>query len=104
MVDVDLRRACCSVLRHCRHSSAALSWLGPISMTSPALKTALYGSCVFSTSMRPSRPHVRNSLLWGQDFKGGNDYEIFSDPRTIGHTVTSPADTTRQLEELFFKD
>jgi len=34
---------------------------------------------------------------------GGNDYEIFEDPRTIGHTVTSPEDTKRQLEELFFK-
>jgi len=34
---------------------------------------------------------------------GGNDHEIFEDPRTIGHTVTSPEDTRRQLEELFFK-
>lgn len=33
---------------------------------------------------------------------GGNDYEIFEDPRTIGHTVTSPEDTRRQLEELFY--
>ncbi|KAF4593265.1 Phosphomannomutase [Pleurotus pulmonarius] len=36
-------------------------------------------------------------------YKGGNDYEIFSDPRTIGHTVTSPADTQRILKELFFQ-
>jgi phosphomannomutase len=35
-------------------------------------------------------------------FEGGNDYEIFEDSRTIGHTVTSPEDTMRQLEELFF--
>ncbi|OCF59409.1 phosphomannomutase [Kwoniella mangroviensis CBS 10435] len=34
-------------------------------------------------------------------FKGGNDYEIFSDPRVTGHTVTSPEDTMRQLDELF---
>jgi len=34
---------------------------------------------------------------------GGNDHEIFEDSRTIGHTVTSPEDTKRQLEELFFK-
>ncbi|TFK39411.1 phosphomannomutase [Crucibulum laeve] len=34
-------------------------------------------------------------------YKGGNDYEIFSDPRTIGHSVTSPADTIRILKELF---
>ena len=35
---------------------------------------------------------------------GGNDYEIYEDPRTIGHRVTSPDDTKRQLEELFFKN
>jgi phosphomannomutase len=34
-------------------------------------------------------------------FQGGNDYEIFTDPRTIGHTVGSPADTLRILSELF---
>ena len=32
---------------------------------------------------------------------GGNDYEIFEDPRTIGHTVTSPEDTRGQVSELF---
>lgn len=32
---------------------------------------------------------------------GGNDYEIFSDPRTIGHTVTSPDDTLAELKKLF---
>ncbi|XP_060063395.1 phosphomannomutase 2-like [Ylistrum balloti] len=35
---------------------------------------------------------------------GGNDHEIFSDPRTIGHKVTSPEDTMKQVSELFFKD
>ncbi|KDQ61596.1 hypothetical protein JAAARDRAFT_54948 [Jaapia argillacea MUCL 33604] len=34
-------------------------------------------------------------------YKGGNDYEIFTDPRVIGHSVTSPSDTARQLRELF---
>jgi len=34
--------------------------------------------------------------------KGGNDFEIFEDNRTIGHTVTSPDDTRKQLEGLFF--
>jgi len=34
-------------------------------------------------------------------FKGGNDYEIYSDPRTIGHSVTGPEDTLRQLKQLF---
>lgn len=32
---------------------------------------------------------------------GGNDHEIFEDPRTIGHKVTDPSDTRRQLEALF---
>jgi len=33
---------------------------------------------------------------------GGNDYEIFEDPRTIGFTVYSPEDTARLCRELFF--
>jgi len=36
-------------------------------------------------------------------YKGGNDYEIFSDSRTIGHTVTSPEDTEKILQELFLE-
>ncbi|KAL1595929.1 Phosphomannomutase 1 [Paraconiothyrium brasiliense] len=35
-------------------------------------------------------------------YEGGNDYEIYSDPRTIGHSVKDPEDTYRQLKELFF--
>lgn len=34
-------------------------------------------------------------------FVGGNDYEIFSSERTIGHTVTSPEDTMEQCTKLF---
>ncbi|XP_037933360.1 phosphomannomutase-like [Teleopsis dalmanni] len=33
--------------------------------------------------------------------KGGNDFEIYSDPRTIGHKVESPHDTRRILTEIF---
>ncbi|XP_028670189.2 phosphomannomutase 2 [Erpetoichthys calabaricus] len=33
---------------------------------------------------------------------GGNDYEIYTDSRTIGHEVTSPEDTKRICEKLFF--
>ncbi|XP_067875555.1 phosphomannomutase 1-like isoform X1 [Heterodontus francisci] len=32
---------------------------------------------------------------------GGNDHEIFHDPRTIGYTVESPEDTVRLCKELF---
>ena len=35
---------------------------------------------------------------------GGNDHELCVDPRTIGHTVTSPEDTRKQLDQIFFKD
>ena len=34
-------------------------------------------------------------------FEGGNDHEIFSHERTIGHTVTSPDDTKEQCTKLF---
>lgn len=33
--------------------------------------------------------------------KGGNDYEIFTDSRTTGHTVKGPEDTMRVLKEMF---
>jgi phosphomannomutase len=33
---------------------------------------------------------------------GGNDYEIYTHPRIKGHAVTSPEDTARILNELFF--
>uniref|UniRef100_A0A914DDD7 Phosphomannomutase n=1 Tax=Acrobeloides nanus TaxID=290746 RepID=A0A914DDD7_9BILA len=32
--------------------------------------------------------------------KGGNDYEIFEHEATIGHTVTSPEDTVKQVEKV----
>ncbi|KAG0158772.1 hypothetical protein PDIDSM_6291 [Penicillium digitatum] len=34
-------------------------------------------------------------------FVGGNDYEIYEDPRTIGHSVDGPQDTIEQLKKLF---
>lgn len=37
-----------------------------------------------------------------KSYKGGNDYEIYTDERTIGHAVDSPEDTMRILKELFF--
>ncbi|KAH9920109.1 phosphomannomutase [Fomitopsis serialis] len=36
--------------------------------------------------------------------EGGNDFEIFHDPRIIGHTVDRPEDTGRQIEDLFLKE
>lgn len=36
-------------------------------------------------------------------YKGGNDYEIFTSDKTIGHTVKSPEDTIKQCINLFIK-
>ena len=35
--------------------------------------------------------------------KGGNDHEIYEDPRTLGHEVTCPQDTIKTLRELFLQ-
>ena len=32
---------------------------------------------------------------------GGNDYEIFTHPRVVGHSVTGPEDTAAQCSSLF---
>lgn len=34
-------------------------------------------------------------------YQGGNDYEIYEDPRTIGNSVKTPEDTIRILNEIF---
>lgn len=34
-------------------------------------------------------------------FSGGNDFEIYQDPRTKGYSVTSPEDTVQKLKEIF---
>ena len=33
--------------------------------------------------------------------EGGNDYHLYADDRTIGHSVVNPEDTMKQLTELF---
>lgn len=46
--------------------------------------------------------HFKEIHFFGdKSYKGGNDYEIYNDPRTIGHAVNEPADTIRILKELF---
>ncbi|KAK1085061.1 Phosphomannomutase 1 [Friedmanniomyces endolithicus] len=34
-------------------------------------------------------------------FEGGNDYEIYADKRTVGHSVENPEDCYKQLKALF---
>jgi len=49
------------------------------------------------------RPGSDKILVTPRDpfFTGGNDYEIYEDPRTIGHAVTKPEDTQAELKKLF---
>ncbi|XP_034259074.1 phosphomannomutase 1 isoform X1 [Pantherophis guttatus] len=35
---------------------------------------------------------------------GGNDYEIYDDPRTVGHSIHSPQDTVRRCRQIFFPE
>ena len=40
--------------------------------------------------------------FWGDKcYEGGNDYEIWKDERTIGHSVKNPEETVAQLKEIF---
>ncbi|KAK3310075.1 eukaryotic phosphomannomutase [Chaetomium strumarium] len=51
---------------------------------------------------RPGGVHYTTIHFFGdKTFEGGNDYEIYSDSRTIGHSVTGPADTMAELKKLF---
>ena len=34
-------------------------------------------------------------------FEGGNDYEIYEDSRTVGHSVENPDDCYKQIKETF---
>ncbi|KAI9841467.1 MAG: Phosphomannomutase [Sclerophora amabilis] len=34
-------------------------------------------------------------------YQGGNDYEIYEDPRTVGHSVANPDETVKELKKLF---
>ncbi len=53
----------------------------------------------------PHEDGIREVHFFGdKTFEGGNDYEIYTSEKTIGHAVTSPDDTMRICRELFFKD
>ncbi|KAL6908497.1 phosphomannomutase [Trichoderma evansii] len=55
-----------------------------------------------SEAKKPNGITYKNIHFFGdKTFKGGNDYEIFSDERTIGHTVKGPEETMQILKELF---
>ncbi|CAG9971635.1 unnamed protein product [Clonostachys byssicola] len=53
-------------------------------------------------AQRPGGITYKNIHFFGdKTFEGGNDYEIFSDERTIGHSVSNPDDTARIVKETF---
>ncbi|KAM3437942.1 hypothetical protein NHJ13734_004405 [Beauveria thailandica] len=51
---------------------------------------------------KPNGIAYKNIHFFGdKTAKGGNDYEIYEDPRTIGHSVKGPEDTMTILKEVF---
>lgn len=50
---------------------------------------------------KPGKNYKQIHFFGDKTEKGGNDHEIYTDPRTIGHKVASPDDTRRILTELF---
>ncbi|KAK4158450.1 eukaryotic phosphomannomutase [Chaetomidium leptoderma] len=52
--------------------------------------------------MKPGGVQYTTIHFFGdKTFEGGNDYEIYADSRTIGHSVTGPQDTIDELKKLF---
>ena len=50
---------------------------------------------------------IKEVHFFGDKFKpGGNDYEIYSSDKTIGHAIESanPTETVAKCKELFFKE
>lgn len=45
--------------------------------------------------------YTRIHFFGDKTYKGGNDYELFEDKRTVGHSVENPDDTMRILKEIF---
>jgi phosphomannomutase len=51
---------------------------------------------------KPGGIEYKNIHFFGDKaFPGGNDWELYEDPRTIGHAVDNPEHTMRLLKELF---
>lgn len=46
--------------------------------------------------------HIKHIHFFGdKTYEGGNDYEIYASPRTIGHSVKNPEETMAICEETF---
>lgn len=53
---------------------------------------------------KPGKNYKEIHFFGDKTEAGGNDHEIYNDPRTIGHKVSTPDDTKRILIELFHLD
>lgn len=53
---------------------------------------------------KPGKNYKEIHFFGDKTEPGGNDHEIYSDPRTIGHKVATPHDTKRILSEIFKLD
>jgi len=57
----------------------------------------------FLNGSKGDTPFDEIHFFGDKTFEGGNDFEIFSHPSVIGHTVTGPEDTMQQCRNLFLK-
>jgi len=55
----------------------------------------------FCLRFLPAEEYDEIHFFGDKTFEGGNDFEIFTHARVIGHTVTSPEDTMQQVTDLF---
>lgn len=85
-----------------------LSWILSLSLLCPlAWLRSLINFVMIGWDKTYALKHIEKDgfeeihFFGDKTFEGGNDYEIFSDSRTIGHSVKNPEHTQQLLEELF---
>ena len=55
----------------------------------------------YSLNFIPAEDYDEIHFFGDKTFPGGNDYEILTHPRVIGHPTTGPEHTILQCKELF---
>ena len=58
---------------------------------------------LYFTQAPAANPRAEIHFFGDKTFVGGNDYEIFEHPRTVGHAIADadPLTTLKKLSELF---
>ena len=69
----------------------------------PAARHARHPPCPPLTRAPAAHPRAEIHFFGDKTFVGGNDYEIFEHPRTVGHAIADadPLTTLKKLSELF---